>query len=387
MVRFDIDVVKTRINGFLVSCIYNWLLWITRSEFDAKYLVIILKSNNFHLKLGYNTYMIQLNHKKIKKNKMNDLKSKMLYEELYMSVFEDLYFEVYIKRERNYYNFLNVVNLDKILPILYNNYFITYENVDDFSANFFEMINEDYYFCYSNENGAYNSSNEILLNKYYTKQSLVFNSLVSNKLEFQNLLTDIIKEFDNYVLNLDFMYSILHPSSVIYGLAEEFSYSEVLLKLKEYMIEEGIALPINSLLGNDLLKPNNSIVRELKPVELFKDRLKSYIDGDKNIMDFWCGAVYSALIESRDINAMYYQNKLTDTYIDNDIIEEHYIAVFQYPEREISCHDKVIDKDLDKDDDLFKNDFFDDENNNENEDNEYLGELEDFFGDDDDDNE
>jgi len=318
---------------------------------------------------------------------MNDLKSKMLYEELYMSVFEDLYFELYIKERRNYYNFLNVVNLDKILPVLYNNYFITYENVDDFSANFFEMIDERYYFIYSNENGAYNCSNEILLNKYYTKQSLAFNTLVENKPEYKNLLTDIIKEFDDYILNLDFLYSILHPTSVIYSLSDKYSYSEVIVKLKEYMMEEDIALPINSFLGNDLLKSNKSIDRKLKPEELFKDRLKSFIDGDKDIMDFWCGAVYYALIESRDMNELYYQNKLTDTYIDNDIIEENYIAVFQYPDREISCHYKVIDKDLDKDDDLFKNDFLDNEDNDENEDNEYLGDLDDFFSDEDDDDE
>jgi hypothetical protein len=313
------------------------------------------------------------------KSKIRLIKSRMLYEELYMSVFEDLYFELYIKERRNYYNFLNVVNLDKILLVLYNNNFITYDNVDAFSANCLEMINEDYYFIYSNENGAYNCSNEILLNKYYTKQSLAFNSLVENKPEYKNLLTDIIKVFDTYVLNLDFMYSILHPSSVIYGLSEEFSYSEVIIKLKEYMIEEGIALPINSLMGNDLLKPNESIDRKLKPEELFKDRLKSYRDGDKNIIDFWCGAVYYALIENRDINELYYQNKLTDTYIDNDIIEEHYIAVFQYPEREKPCHDKDVD--LVEKINLFESVFLD------NEDNEYLGELKDFFDDDDDDDE
>ncbi|MDD4990967.1 MAG: hypothetical protein PHR83_01935 [Paludibacter sp.] len=313
------------------------------------------------------------------KSKIRLIKSRMPYEELYMSVFEDVFWELYIKERRNYYNFLNVVNLDKILLVLYNNHFITYDNVDDFSANFFEMIDERYYLCYSNENGAYNCSNEILLNKYYTKQSLAFNSLVSNKPEYKNLLTDIIKVFDNYILNLDYMYSILHPTSVIYSLAEEFSYSEVIVKLKEYMIEEGIALPINSFLDNDLLKPNKSIDRKLKPVGLFKDRLAEYGD-DMDLSEFWSGAVYYALIENRDINQMYYQSKLTDTYIDNDIMKEHYIAEFQYPDREIPCHDK----DSDKDDDPFKNDFFDDEDNEDNED---LGELKDFFDDDDDDDE
>ena len=268
---------------------------------------------------------------------MNDLKSRMPYEEMYMSIFEDLYFELYLMRERNYYRFLNLVNLDKILLMLYNNNFITYDNVDDFSANFFEMISEEYYFSYSNENGAFNSSNTILLNKYYSKQSLAFNSLVRNNPEFQNLLTDLTTEFENYILNLNYMYSIIHPSSVIFNLADEYSsYSEVLLKLKEYMIKEGVALPLNSLLGNDLLKPNKSIVRKLKPEELFKDRLKRYFDGDVDIIDFWCGAVYYALIENRDINELYHQNKLTDTYIDNDVIEENYIAVFQYKKSEIS---------------------------------------------------
>lgn len=263
-------------------------------------------------------------------SKVRKIKSRMSIEDVYMSVFEDLYWEIYIKNERNYYNFLNMVNLDKIIPVLYYNYFITYENIDDLSANLFELLNELYYFIYCNENDAYNCTDTILLNKYYTKQSLAFNELVVVKPEYENLINDIIDRFDNYILNLDFMNSILHPTSVIYRLAQEYSYTEVVNHLKDYMIEESIALPISSFLEKNLLKSNKSIVRELKPKGLFIDRFKEY----EKEMEFWSGAIYYALIENRNMNEMYYRDKFTDTYIDNDIINEDYIAEFQYPERE-----------------------------------------------------
>jgi len=88
------------------------------------------------------------------------------------------------------------------------------------------------------------------------------------------------------------------------------------------------------------LKSNKSIVRELKPKGLFIDRLKEYEKVEE--MHFWSGAIYYALIENRNMNEMYYRNKLTDTFIDNDIIKEDYIVEFQYPERETPCHENDL---------------------------------------------
>ena len=309
---------------------------------DISFILIRIKTSNL--------FQTIINKKVMKnlKETVRKIKSRMSIEDVYMSVFEDLYWEIYIKNERNYYNFLNMVNLDKIIPVLYYNYFITYDNINDLSANLFELLNERYYFIYCNENDAYNCTDTILLNKYYTKQSLAFYALVEDKPEFKNLINDLINGFDNYILNLDFMNSILHPSSIIYSLAQEYSYTEVINHLNDYMIEEGIALPLSSFFERDLLKSNKSIVRELKPKGLFIDRLKEYEKVEE--MHFWSGAIYYALIENRNMNEMYYRNKLTDTYIDNDIISEYYIAEFQYPENETPCHENVVDND---DDDFF----------------------------------
>lgn len=252
----------------------------------------------------------------------------MTYEGVYMHVFEDLYYELYLYKQRNYYNILNVVNLSKILPVLFNNKSITLDNINDFSANFYEHIKENYYFAFCNEESAYNSSYEIVLNKYYSKQSHAFDELVITKPEFKNLLTDIEKELSDYILDLNYMYSILHPASVIYTLADKYSYSEVIERLKNYMIEEGIALHTSNFLKLDFLKENKSIIRRVKPEGQFIDRLK--LHGEK--LYFWVGAVYYALIENRDMNEMYYRNKLTNTFIDNDIYGDYHIAEFQNPE-------------------------------------------------------
>lgn len=296
--------------------------------------------------------------------KIRLIKSRISYIDVYMYLFEDLYWGKFIDKRRYCYYILNVANIDKILPVLYNNKFITYDNIENFIANFYEYIEEWYYFSYCNENYFYDTWFKTVLNKYYTKQSLAFEELVKVKPEFKNLLTDIEKELSDYILNLDFMYSMLHPASVIYTLADKYTYTDVVPKLKEYMIDEGIAIPINSFLENDLLKPNKSIVREFKKEELFSERIKV----NSQELDYWTDAVYAALINDKDMNDMYSQNKLTNTYIDYDIIEEDYIAEFQYPLRKTSGHDKDKSKVV-----LI--------------DNEDLGDLDDFFGDEDADDE
>ena len=108
-------------------------------------------------------------------------------------------------------------------------------------------------------------------------------------------------------------------------------------------------------MDRDLLKSNKSIVRELKPKGLFIDRLKEYEKVEE--MHFWSGAIYYALIQNRNMNELYFRNKLTDTYIDNDIISEDYIAEFQYPEREKTPIDKEDIGDL--------RDFLSDKDNDE----------------------
>jgi len=123
------------------------------------------------------------------------------------------------------------------------------------------------------------------------------------------------------------------------------------------------------------LKSNKSIVRELKPKGLFIDRLKEYEKVEE--MHFWSGAIYYALIENRNMNEMYYRNKLTDTFIDNDTINEYYIAEFQYPEREKTPIEKEDIGDL--------KDFLSDKDDEQCEEisnvYEVADELDDFFAD------
>jgi len=74
------------------------------------------------------------------------LKSRMTVEDVYMYVFEDLYYEIFLGEGIHYYNFLNLVNIDKIIPMLYNHYFIDMDNIDRFSANLLDKIVSDFIF-------------------------------------------------------------------------------------------------------------------------------------------------------------------------------------------------------------------------------------------------
>lgn len=292
------------------------------------------------------------------RKKIRLIKSRMSYIDVYMYLFEDLYWGKFINKRRYCYHILNVANVDKILKTLYNNKCITYDNIDIFIANLHENIKDWYFFSYCNENYFYDIWFKTVLNKYYTKQSLAFEELVKSKPEFKNLLTDIEKELSDYILDLDFMYSMLHPTTVIYTPADNYTYTEVVLKLKEYMINEGIAIPTSNLINLNLFKQNESIVRKFEIEDLFSDR----INVNSQNLDYWTDAVYNALINDKDISDMYHQNKLTDTYIDYDIMCDNYIVEYQRPSRK----DENIEKSLesnDEEDDLsrFFNDDYDED--------------------------
>ena len=301
--------------------------------------------------------------------KLRLIKSRLNYDDFYMYVFENLYYRRYSRIKYSY--ILNIKNLDKILKYVYMNYLITYENVDDFTANLFEDINEAFYFSYNKDiyledtffyykNIEFEEFNEFILNQYCIKRSKKYNDLVEKKPEFQNLIIDLENEFKDFILNLNFMYSILHPNSIVYKLSDNFSYADVLSKLKNYMIEKGIAIQLSSFNCMNLLKKNNSLERRISPEILFTDRFKK-LSKNKLTVSFWCIYVYSLMKEDLKTDESDYGSFFTH-FIDEDIVSEDYKVMYaartHSKEKDVS---ESLDDFLEDDDDSLEEFFEEDE--------------------------
>ena len=267
--------------------------------------------------------------------KLRLIKSRLSYDDFYMYVFENLYYRRYSGIKYSY--ILNITNFDKLLYYAYSNYLITYGNVDDFIANLFKDINKAFFFCYNEDiyfentflcykNIEFEEFNEFILNEYCIKRSKKYNDLVEKKPEFQNLIIDIENEFKDFILNLNFIYSILHPDSILFELSNKYPYSEVVIKLKEYMIEKGIAIPINSFNKSNLLNKNNSIERRITPHMLFTERFK-ILSKNELTVSFWCIFVYILMKDKLKTDESDYGSFFTH-FIDEDIVSEDYKVMY-----------------------------------------------------------
>ena len=246
------------------------------------------------------------------------LKSRMTLEDVYMYVFEDLYYEIFLGEGINYNNFLNLVNIDKLIPVLYNHYFIDRNNIDRFSTNLLDKIIKDFIFIRCDENEAYDESNVVLLNRYYTKQSQKFNALVEVNPQLKNLIYDITIGLEGYLINTNFMYSILHPDSILYSYIDKYSYKDIVTQMQNYMISNGIAVSLDSYLTGGYFE-DKGIEKQYEAQELFSIRLKSGADISDNTM-----LVYDAFMGEWDVMNVYNSSQLTDTYIDDFTIGEGY---------------------------------------------------------------
>lgn len=301
--------------------------------------------------------------------KLRLIKSRLSYDDFYMYVFENLYYRRYSNIRISY--ILNITNFDKLLKHAYMNYLLTYENVDDFIANIFNKISEAFYFIYNEDiyledtylyynNIEFVEFYDFILNQYSIKNSRNYNDLVERKPEFQNLIVDLENEFQDYMLNLDFMYTILHPGSIIYEFAENLSYKDVLFELKNYMIEKGVAIQLSSFSRMNLLKKNNSLKRRITPEFLFTDRFKKLSNNELTV-SFWCVYVYSLMKDGLKTDETDYGSFFTH-FIDEDIISEDYRIIKYVPKN----------SNMDKDESDSSDDFFEDDS------------LDEFFADDED---
>lgn len=241
------------------------------------------------------------------------LKSRLTLEELYMYVVKDIYYKVFIQ-DVYYYHF-NTANLKKVVEYAYNNYFISWDNIEDVSMNVIELLIDKYLFIFCDDDEPYWKNEYILLNNYYTKHSGLFNSIAERKPEFRNLIDDLTSvRLKDYIIDINFIYTILHPDSVIYKLVENESYERELDKLFDYVISSGIA------------KKVDSVVKEITcPIGLFNYPLYEEIYFNNTIIyleitfnESDIQLLYDAYIEDFDIlNDVYGLEQLTDSFVED----------------------------------------------------------------------
>lgn len=155
----------------------------------------------------------------------------------------------------------------------------------------------------------------MLLNNYYTKQSKEFNLIIQKNPQFKNLINDLVGvRLKDYIIDINFIYSILHPDSILYEYIKTDFYDVVLDKLVDYMIENGIAKKIESI-SKDITLPVGLFNYPLNEDLYFEH---SIIDMESIFDDSDMHLLYCAHIENFDIlTDVYCMEQLSDSFVED----------------------------------------------------------------------
>lgn len=262
--------------------------------------------------------------------KIRKYKSRIPLDELYIHIIEEVYYKIFINDIHCYY-FFNTINFERVIKYAFNTYFITWENVQDFTVNLVEVLIDKFTFIRCDENEPYRFKEYMILNNFHAKQSRLFNTILESKPEYQNLVRELVEvRLQDYIIDVNFIYTILHPESVLYQYIEEYLYDEVLDKMVDYMIINKIAYKIENVITNDILLPVSifnfplNLDFYLESTISEKDRLlKSNIRNDVSM-------VLSAFLNGWDIlTDIYRKNQFSDSYIDDLLVNDKYMEYDQ----------------------------------------------------------
>jgi len=214
------------------------------------------------------------------------------------------------------YSYISVVNLKKIIPVLYFNSCITLNNLNSFREEFIMKISTSN-FMYPEKDGTdkYSENRTLFLSDYYVKKSNRFSDLCKAQPQYNNFIQDIENHFKNYLINLNFMKKLFKPTSIVFDLANNYSYETALNIIIQRMHIEDKVVPIDSIVIENL-NVNNKVC---EPEELFSYRLHIESKGGKILPDFNnLYMVYHTWITNGEQNNF----KLIYENIDNDYSQE-----------------------------------------------------------------
>jgi len=252
------------------------------------------------------------------------LKNRVPIEEVYMIVLEHIYSKIFLDYIHYYYYF-NSINLERVAVYAYNNYFITWDNMRDFKMNIIDILLYDFLFMRSDECPYSTIKPHRVLNNFHTKQSRLFNTIIESKPEYNNFLFDLTEvKLKDFIIDVNYIYTLLHPDSVLYKLINENSYEDVLNKLSDFMIENKIAVRIDKIINKDIILPisifNYPIGYDDYSVPIDEE------DSVRNLDFIEMSMFYSGFIDNWDIlNHVYGKTQLRDTYIDDFYVSKNYM--------------------------------------------------------------
>ena len=259
------------------------------------------------------------------RQKIRKYKSRVPLDELYINTIEGIYYKDFIQGAHSYY-FFNTINIERVVRYAYNHYFITWDNLKDVITNILEVFEGGFFYIRCDEDPPYRITEYMILNSFHTKQSRLFNTILETKPEHQSLIKELVEvRLRDYIIDVNFTYTILHPGSVLYQYIEKYNYEEVLYKMVEHMIQNKIALKIDRIITKDILLPINIFIYPFNIefyLEAIDEKIKLYDrnhHGDISLIQY-------AFSEGIDIlSQILHEDQLSDTYIDDFIVHENYM--------------------------------------------------------------
>lgn len=259
------------------------------------------------------------------RNKIRNYKSRVPLDELYINIIEEIYHKDFVQGSYSYY-FLITINIERVVRFAYNNYYIIWDNLKDITDNILEILCGKFIYIRCDENPPYRIKEYMILNSFHTKQSRLFNKVLETKPGYQNLIKGLVEDrLRDCIIDVNFIYTLLHPNSVLYHFIERFSYEEVLNKLEEYMIQNKIALKIEKIITNDIFVPiglfNYPFYLEFY-LDSIDEEIRLYDRNHKSDISL----ILYAFQEGIDIlSQIFLEEQLSYTFIDDFIVNDKFM--------------------------------------------------------------
>ncbi len=151
------------------------------------------------------------------------------------------------------YYYFNLINYRKLLYYLYYKTNITIESIYSYRYCIADVL--DLKFIYSNitSSDKYFNIPMRYLNCYYVKKSSKFESLCNLKPEYKNLIFDIEKQFEDYLIEPDYIRALFSPISILFDLANNYTYEDTLKIILGRMIIDNSAILVEDKI-NEIVK-------------------------------------------------------------------------------------------------------------------------------------
>jgi len=197
----------------------------------------------------------------------SDLQSYWSYNELISDEFFD----------NSNYSYINLINYRKLLHSLYYKSNISLKEMYKLRYCLIDFIDIRFIHSVIEITDKYYETQMKYLNCYFVKRSGRFENICKIKPEYKKLITDIKKHFEDYLIDPNYMRSLFSQLSIIFNLANNYTYEDTLKIILNRMKLDNAVVTIEHI-ANEITRTYSysRSFKNMDNIKTIKNEIKKY---------------------------------------------------------------------------------------------------------------